>query len=98
MNGHYGGHPSSLVNFGEMEESCLLLCLLYLPKEKRTSKYVRSTFLAIRARVATQVLLCHLATWVTHLDPSAIIIPAEWYDVTNRCRHARNHGIRLYPV
>jgi hypothetical protein len=34
------------VRFGEMEESCLLLCLLYPPKEKRTSIYVRSTFLA----------------------------------------------------
>ena len=45
------------VRFGEMEESCLILCPLYLPKEKRTSIYVRSTFLATWAYIATQVLL-----------------------------------------
>ena|SRR5271156_4473780 len=45
------------VRFGEMEESCLLLCLPYLPKEKRTSIYVRSTFLATWAHIATQGLL-----------------------------------------
>jgi hypothetical protein len=42
--------------FGEMEESYLLLCLSYLPEEKRTSISVRSTFLAIWAYVATQGL------------------------------------------
>ena len=46
-----------LSDFGEMEESCLLLCLLYLPKEERTSLYVRSTFLATWAHLATQGLL-----------------------------------------
>ena len=88
-----------LSDFGEMEESCLLRCPLYLLKEKRTSTYVRSTFLATWAHVATQELLlppCHLGCLAGPFNYLHTQLNGTMS--TNRCRHTRNQGIRLYPV
>jgi hypothetical protein len=57
-----------------MEECYLPLCHLYLPKEKRTSICVRSTFLTTWAHVATQGLLCYLGPAQLNLyEPASII-------------------------
>jgi hypothetical protein len=56
--------------------------LSYLPKEKRTSICVRSTFLATWAYVASQGLLCHLRpTQLNLYEPASTISMSDRFQL-----------------